>query len=240
MPRSASVVGLAKRGVIPRKQFYIKMLFYNTVNLWKRLELDRFFEQAVDGESADVPWSRVAALLAINRLCAPGSELAIEQRWYPSTALDDLLQIEEGQINDTRLYRCLDRILPHKTKLERHLKNRYGELFRAEFDVLLYDLTSTYVEGAAEKNPMVRRGYSRDPRPDCEQLVIALIVNNEGFPFSYETFDGNRSDVSTMETIPGRPTPERSARRHDGIHRGGATQSDRAQDPAAAGDHRPR
>jgi transposase len=171
------------------------------LELWKRLELDRFFEQAVDGESADVPWSRVAALLAINRLCAPGSELAIEQRWYPSTALDDLLQIEEGKINDTRLYRCLDRILPHKTKLERHLKDRYGELFGAEFDVLLYDLTSTYVEGAAENNPMVRRGYSRDHRPDCEQLVIALIVNNEGFPFSYETFDGNRTDVSTMETI---------------------------------------
>jgi transposase len=171
------------------------------LELWKRLELDRFFEQVVDGESADVPWSRVAALLAINRLCAPGSELAIEQRWYPSTALDDLLQIEDGKINDTRLYRCLDRILPHKTKLERHLKNRYGELFGAEFDVLLYDLTSTYVEGAAEKNPMIRRGYSRDHRPDCEQLVIALIVNNEGFPFSYETFDGNRTDVSTMETI---------------------------------------
>src|ERR1700682_458828 len=171
------------------------------LDLWKRLQLDRFFEQAVDGDSADVPWSRVAALLAINRLCAPGSELTIEQRWYPSTALDDLLEIEEGKINDTRLYRCLDRILPHKTKLERHLKERYGALFGAEFDVLLYDLTSTYVEGAAEKNPMVRRGYSRDHRPDCEQLVIALIVNNEGFPFSYETFDGNRSDVSTMETI---------------------------------------
>jgi transposase len=171
------------------------------LELWKRLELDHFFEQAVDGESADVTWSRVAALLAINRLCAPGSELAIEQRWYPTTALDDLLQIDEGKINDTGLYRCLDRILPHKTKLERHLKNRYGELFGAEFDVLLYDLTSTYVEGAAEKNPMVRRGYSRDHRPDCEQLVIALIVNNEGFPFSYETFDGNRTDVSTMETI---------------------------------------
>jgi transposase len=171
------------------------------LELWKRLELDRFFEQSVDGEPADVPWSRVAALLAINRLCAPGSELAIEQRWYPSTALDDLLEIEEGKINDTRLYRCLDRILPHKTKLERHLKDRYGALFGAEFDVLLYDLTSTYVEGAAEKNPMVRRGYSRDHRPDCEQLVIALIVNNEGFPFSYETFDGNRTDVSTMETI---------------------------------------
>jgi transposase len=171
------------------------------LELWKRLELDRFFEGHIDREPADVPWSRIAALLAINRLCAPGSELAIEQRWYPSTALDDLLEIEEGKINDTRLYRCLDRILAHKTKLERHLKERYGALFGAEFDVLLYDLTSTYVEGAAEKNPMVGRGYSRDHRPDCEQLVIALIVNNEGFPFSYETFDGNRSDVSTMKTI---------------------------------------
>ena len=171
------------------------------LELWKRLELDRFFEAAMDHEPADVLWSSVAALLAINRLCAPGSELAIEQRWYPSTALDDLLGIEEGKINDTRLYRCLDRILPHKTKLERHLKQRYGELFGAEFDVLLYDLTSTYVEGAAEKNAMMRRGYSRDHRPDCEQMVIALIVNSEGFPFSYETFDGNRADVSTMETI---------------------------------------
>jgi transposase len=171
------------------------------LQLWKRLQLDRFFEEAMDEHEADVPWSRVVAVLAINRLCAPGSELAIEERWYPSTALEDLLGIEEGKINDTRLYRCLDRILPHKTKLERHLKQRYGELFGAEFDVLLYDLTSTYVEGAAEKNPMMRRGYSRDHRPDCAQMVIALIVNSEGFPFSYETFDGNRADVSTMETI---------------------------------------
>jgi transposase len=174
---------------------------YLGLELWRRLELDRFFEQAVDGDAADVPWSRVAALLAINRLCAPGSELAIEQRWFPSTALDDLLGVEEDKVNDTRLYRCLDRILPHKTKLERHLKDRYGELFGAEFDVLFYDLTSTYVEGAAENNPMMRRGYSRDHRPDCEQMVIALIVNSEGFPLSYETFDGNRADVSTMETI---------------------------------------
>jgi len=174
---------------------------YLGLQLWKRLELDRFFEQAVDDDPADVPWSRVAALLATNRLCAPGSELSVEERWYPSTALDDLLAIEEGKINDTRLYRCLDRILPHKTKLERHLKQRYGELFEAEFDVLLYDLTSTYVEGAAEKNPMIRRGYSRDHHPDCEQMVIALIVNSEGFPFSYETFNGNRADVSTIETI---------------------------------------
>jgi len=155
----------------------------------------------MDGEAAEVSWSRVAAVLAINRLCAPGSELAVEERWYPATVLDDLLEIEAGKINDTRLYRCLDRILPHKTKLEQHLKQRYGELFGAEFDVLLYDLTSTYVEGEAENNPMMGRGYSRDHRPDCEQMVIALIVNREGFPFSDETFDGNRADVSTMESI---------------------------------------
>ena len=171
------------------------------LELWKRLGLDGFFEECMDEQEADVPWSRVTAVLAINRLCAPGSELAIEERWYPSTALDDLLGVEEGKINDSRLYRCLDRMLPHKTKLEQHLKQRYGELFGAEFDVLLYDLTSTYVEGAAEKNPLMHRGYSRDHRPDCEQMVIALIVNSEGFPFSYETFDGNRADVSTMETI---------------------------------------
>jgi transposase len=158
--------------------------------LWRRLGLDRFFEELLDREDdpANVPWSQVAAVLAVNRLCAPGSELAIEERWYPATALDDLLGIAEGKINDTRLYRCLDRLIPHKTKLERHLKQRYGELFAAEFDVLLYDLTSSYVEGAAAKNPMMKRGYSRDHRPDCKQVVIALIVNGEGFPLSYETF----------------------------------------------------
>lgn len=174
---------------------------YLGVELWKRLQLDEFFAQHLDHDNADVPWSRVAAILAINRLCDPGSELAVEQSWYPSTALEDLLHMEKGKINDTRLYRCLDRLLPLKTKLEQHLKQRYGELFQAEFDVLLYDLTSTYVEGAAEANPLMRRGYSRDHRPDCEQLVLALIVNAEGFPFSYEVFDGNRADVTTLEVI---------------------------------------
>jgi transposase len=174
---------------------------YLGLELWKRLQLDEFFAQHLDQDNADVPWSRVTAILAINRLCDPGSELAVEQSWYPSTALEDLLHIEKDKINDTRLYRCLDRLLPLKTKLEQHLKQRYGELFQAEFDVLLYDLTSTYVEGAAEANPMMRRGYSRDHRPDCEQLVLALIVNAEGFPFSYELFDGNRADVTTLEVI---------------------------------------
>jgi len=134
---------------------------YVGLELWKRLELDRLYEELVDEEPADVAWSRIAALLAINRLCEPGSELSVEERWYPATALDDLLGIAEGKVNDTRLYRCLDRLIPHKTKLERHLRQRYGELFAVTFDVLLYDLTSSYVEGQAEKNPMMRRGFAR-------------------------------------------------------------------------------
>src|SRR5207302_1886685 len=112
------------------------------------------------------------------------------------------LGIAEGKINDTRLYRCLDRLLPQKSKLEQQLRQRYGELFQAEFDVLLYDLTSTYVEGAAAQNPLMQRGYSRDHRPDCKQVVIALIVNEEGFPLSYEVFDGDRAEVTTLEAVP--------------------------------------
>ena len=171
------------------------------LELWKRLGLERLFEQLMDTDDADIPWSRVAAVLAINRLCAPGSELSVEQRWYPSTALDDLLHIEEGKINDTRLYRCLDKLINHKDRVEQHLKQRYGELFGAQFDVLLYDLTSSYVEGAAQSNQLMRRGDSRDHRPDCRQLVIALVVNVEGFPFSYEVFEGNRADVTTLDEI---------------------------------------
>jgi transposase len=174
---------------------------YLGLELWKQLGLAEFLAGHLDVDDADVPWSRIAAVLAINRLCDPGSELAVEQHWYPSTALDDLLHIAKGKINDTRLYRCLDRLLPLKSKIEQHLKQRFGELFQAEFDVLPYDLTSTYVEGAAEENPMMRRGYSRDHRPDCEQLVLALMVNPDGFPFSYELFDGNRADVTTVEAI---------------------------------------
>jgi transposase len=167
--------------------------------LWKQLELDRFFQRHVDTDASDVPWSRIAAVLAINRLCAPGSELALEQRWFPITALDNLLAIPTAKLNDTRLYRCLDRLLPHKAALEQHLREKYGELFQAEFDVLLYDLTSTYLEGGGEKNPQMQRGYSRDHRPDCKQVVLALIVNPDGFPISYEVFDGHRADVTTLE-----------------------------------------
>lgn len=169
--------------------------------LWQRLQLDTFFAALLDQDRAEVAWSQVAAVLAIHRLCAPGSELSIERHWYTATALEDLLGIAPQQINDTRLYRCLDKLLPGKTGLEQHLKQKYGELFGAQFDVLLYDLTSTYVEGAAHSNPLMRRGYSRDHRPDCQQLVLAVVANTEGFPLSWEVFAGNRGDVTTLEAI---------------------------------------
>ena len=171
--------------------------------LWQRLGLDAFWAATVDSVPADVPWSRIAALLAINRLCAPGSELAIEARWYGSTALDDLLGVDAARVNTDRLYRCLDRLLPHKAALEQHLSGRYGALFGVQYEVLLYDLTSTYMEGLAVANPRMQRGYSRDHRPDCKQVVLALVVSPEGFPFAYEVFPGNRTDVTTLEEILG-------------------------------------
>ena len=116
------------------------------------------------------------------------SELAIEERWYPATALDDLLGIAEGKINDTRLYRCLDRLMPHKTKLERHLRQRYGELFARQIRRAALRPDQQLRGRRAEKNPMMRRGYSRDHRRDCKQVVIALIVNEDGFPLQLRNF----------------------------------------------------
>ena len=171
------------------------------LELWERLELDRFFAAAVDAEPADVPWSRVAALLAINRLCAPGSELAIEQRWYPSTALDDLLGIAAAKVNDDRLYRALDRLLPHKAALQMHIKDRLGTLFQLDYDLFLYDITSTYFEGQAAKNAEARRGHSRDKSSDCLQVCIGLVVTREGYPVGYEVFAGNRNDATTVRQI---------------------------------------
>src|SRR3989339_779480 len=151
------------------------------------------------GREPDIEWSKVAAILAINRLCDPGSELSIEEQWFRSTALDDLLNVEEKKINSDRLYDCLDQIIRHKEELEKHLKEQYGELFNVKYEIILYDITSTYFEGENKRNDQAKRGYSRDHRPDCKQICIALVVSEEGFPFSYEIFDGNRVDVTTLE-----------------------------------------
>jgi hypothetical protein len=139
--------------------------------------------------------------MSVNRLLAPRSELYVHEKWFPQTAMDLLLE-EDGRVaSKDRLYRCLDRIVPHKKELEQHLASRWKDLFNASFDLLLYDLTSTYFEGSALETPKALRGYSPDHRPDCLQVVLALVVTPEGFPLTYEVFPGNQLDVTTLETI---------------------------------------
>jgi transposase len=145
----------------------------------------------------------VAAILVIARLCEPSSELYVAERWYPRTALEDLIGVPAEAVNDDRLYRVLDHLVWHKSDLEHHLKKRLGELFEIDYDLLLYDVTSTFFEGLAEQNAMARRGYSRDHRPDCLQVCIALVVTRDGMPLGYEVFDGNTTDVTTVKTIIG-------------------------------------
>jgi transposase len=169
--------------------------------LWRGLELDRVVEELLPAGREAVSWGAMAALLVIARLCEPSSELAIAERWYRSTALEDILGIAVPTVNDDRLYRTLDRLLPHKAALESHLRSKLGELFALDYDLLLYDVTSTYFEGLCPHNDLARRGYSRDHRPDCQQVCLALVVTREGLPLGYEVFAGNRVDVTTVEHI---------------------------------------
>lgn len=169
--------------------------------LWRALQLDTVFETLTPRGREAVPWSVMAAVLVLARLSEPSSELHIAEDWYRTTALDDLLGLPVDKVNDDRLYRALDRLLPYKEAVERHLRGRLGELFQLEYDLLLYDVTSTYFEGLAEGNALARRGYSRDHRPDCKQVCIALVVTRDGMPLGYEVFAGNRVDVTTVEEI---------------------------------------
>ena len=175
---------------------------YLGLALWRRLKLDQVFEKlTVAPGREDVPWADMFCTLTIARMCQPGSELAIAESWYEKTALEDLLGIGVDKVNDDRLYRTLDHILPHKDDVCKHLQNRYAEWFEAKFDFLFYDLTSTYFEGECARNPQARRGYSRDKRPDCKQVCVGLVVNSDGLPMGYEVFDGNRRDVTTLEEM---------------------------------------
>lgn len=169
--------------------------------LWQALGLDRFCEEHLAEGREQVPWAAVAAILVIARLCEPSSELHIAEDWYRRTALDDLLGVPAERVNDDRLYRALDHLLPHKTALEVHLKERLGALFSLDYELLLYDVTSTYFEGQAAGVALARRGYSRDHRADCKQVCIGLVVTREGIPLGYEVFAGNRTDVTTVEEI---------------------------------------
>jgi transposase len=169
--------------------------------LWQALRLDAWCEEHIPRGREQVPWSTMAAVLVIARLCEPSSELHIAEDWYRRTALEDLLGLPADRVNDDRLYRALDRLLPHKEALEQHLVKRLGELFDVSYDLLLYDVTSTYFEGQATRNPLAQRGHSRDHRPDCKQVCIAMVVTREGMPLGYEVFAGNRTDVTTVEEI---------------------------------------
>jgi len=169
--------------------------------LWRALGLEALCAKLLPAGREAVPWSVAAAILVLARLCEPSSELHIAEDWYRSTALEDLLEVSSAQVNDDRLYRALDRLLPHKAALEEHLKTRLGALFALDYDLLLYDVTSTYFEGLAMANPQAQRGYSRDHRPDCKQVNIALVVTRGGLPLGYEVFAGNRTDVTTVQEI---------------------------------------
>ena len=174
---------------------------YLALALWRGVGLEELCKRLLPAGQERVAWAKMAAVLVTARLCEPSSELHIAEDWYRRTALCDLLQLGEEEVNKDRLYRALDRLLAHKAALEAHLSERCGELFAVQNEVLLYDVTSTYFEGQAEANPQAQRGYSRDHRPDCAQVCIALVVTFDGFPLGYEVFAGNTHDSQTLQTI---------------------------------------
>lgn len=174
---------------------------YLALALWRGMGLEQLCEQLLPQGKERVAWAKMAAVLVTARFCEPSSELHIAEDWYRRTALGDLLQLGEEQVNKDRLYRSLDHLLVHKVALEAHLAQRCGELFSAQNEVLLYDVTSTYFEGQALRNPQAQRGYSRDHRADCKQVCIALVVSFDGFPLGYEVFAGNTHDSRTLQTI---------------------------------------
>ena len=169
--------------------------------LWRTLGLEGFWQERLPEGREEVPWEKVLRLLVVNRWIAPGSEFRVHRQWFVDSAMDELLGVDFAVAEKDRLYRCLDRLLVHKQDLFVWLKQQWADLFHADFDVLLYDLTSTYFEGEMEANPKAKRGYSRDGRPDCVQVVIALVITTDGFPLAYEVMDGNTADCTTLRAF---------------------------------------
>ena len=166
--------------------------------LWRQLGLGEFWEERLARGREEVPWAQVLELLVVSRLVSPGSEFRLHRQGFDQSAMGDLLGRGFAVAEKDRLYRCLDRIVEHKAALFGHLRQRWQDLFQARFDVLLYDLTSTYIEGEGEEIPKAKHGYSRDKRFDCRQVVIALVVTPEGLPLAYEVMEGNTSDRTTL------------------------------------------
>ncbi len=167
--------------------------------LWHQLGLSEFWGERLPEGRERVSWEKVLRLLVVNRLLEPGSEFRVHRHWFVESAMDALLEEDFAVADKDRLYRCLDRILEHKQDLFIWLRQKWSELFHADFEVLLYDLTSTYFEGEMAENPKAKRGYSRDSRSDCLQVVIALVVTPDGFPLAYEVMDGNTSEHKTLK-----------------------------------------
>ena len=171
------------------------------LELIKKLGLGELFDRVIPETHPKISWALLANVLVVSRFCEPSSELHIAEQFYRKSALSDLLGIPDEDIYDNRLYRALDKLLEHKDEIQKHLKERLGELFQIAYDILLYDVTSTYFEGQASRNPQAQQGYSRDGRPDCKQVCIGLVVTKEGIPLGYEVFEGNRHDSKTVEII---------------------------------------
>ncbi len=169
-------------------------------HLWRLLHLDDFFGARLPVSREDTDWEKVLRILVIYRLLSPGSEWRLHRHWFATTALADLLGVDERAVQDDTLYRCHDLLLPLKEDLFGHLRQRWSDLFGVRYEVLLYDLTSTYFECdvPADENDPRRFGYSRDRRGDCVQVVVALVVTPEGLPLAYEMFPGNTADKTTL------------------------------------------
>jgi transposase len=174
---------------------------YLGLSLWRRLGLHTLLRDLIQAGGEEVPWELTACILTLARFCGQKSELEVAQRWYADSALEDLLGVPLGQINDARLYRGLDVLHAHKDRLCTHLMARYQSWFGVQFEFLLYDVTSSYFEGQAQGNQKAARGYSRDHRPDCKQVNIGLVVTPEGLPIGYEVFAGNTGDVTTLQDM---------------------------------------
>jgi transposase len=166
--------------------------------LWDQLDLDGFWSPRLPPSRQGTRWLNVLKTLVIYRLIDPGSEWRLHRHWYHHSALGDLLGEDEGVVQDDTLYRCLDKLLVHKKPFFSYLRTRWQDLFGARFEVLLYDLTSTYFESDPPGHGKRKHGYSRDKRPDCVQVIIALIVTPEGFPVAYEVLAGNTADNTTL------------------------------------------
>jgi hypothetical protein len=170
------------------------------LKLWQELRLDQFWAERLVPSRKGTRWDQVLIVLVAYRLIAPGAEWRLHREWYGRSALADLLGSDAALAESHKLYRCHDRLLAHKTALFAHLVERWLDLFNASFDVLLYDLTSTYFEADPPfpEEDKRRFGYSRDHRPDCVQVVIALVVTPEGLPLAYEVLAGNTADSATL------------------------------------------